>query len=94
VSISYKIFTAENEVVAKVTGTLSFGAMTAYIGNLRLNSNYVQSMNSFYDLTNCTNILGELRLLSEFADILNNSVFDHIKSKTAIVIPDNNQKNL
>jgi len=48
-------------------------------------------MNSFYDLTLCSNIDGDLNKLSEFGDLINDDMAIKNKCKTAILIPDDNQ---
>jgi hypothetical protein len=91
-SITYRIFANENIVISKVRGMITFQDMIANIHNLRDDINYSQGMNAIYSLLHCTNINGELHSLSEFCDLLNDHIAVPNKCKTAVLIPDNNEK--
>lgn len=89
--ITYRIFTNENLLLSKVQGAVTFQNIVSNIYNLRADPNYSQGMNSFYDLTLCSNIDGDLNKLSEFGDLINDDMAIKNKCKTAILIPDDNQ---
>jgi len=78
-------------LLSKVQGAVTFQNIVSNIYNLRADPNYSQGMNSFYDLTLCSNIDGDLNKLSEFGDLINDDMAIKNKCKTAILIPDDNQ---
>ena len=78
-------------MLSKVQGAVTFQNIVSNIYNLRADPNYSQGMNSFYDLTLCSNIDGDLNKLSEFGDLINDDMAIKNKCKTAILIPDDNQ---
>lgn len=90
--IQYHFFTEDSALVAWVTGKVTFKGMNDYSANLVKQTGYHHNMNSFYDLTNCNDIDGDLEHLSLFAAILNNHEAFPTPCKTAILLPQNNEK--
>ncbi len=76
----------------RVNGSINFDDMVAHIDSVARNPDFSEGMNSFYDLSDCTNITGDVRELTQLAHVLNDSEFIQNPSKTAVVVPDDNRK--
>ena len=90
--IAYSILKEEATIIARITGSLRFEHMVSYIKEIRQHPDYQQGLNGFYDLTNLEKIEGELSALSEFAEMLNDHQQVPYTCKTAIVVPDDDDK--
>lgn len=77
-------------VLAEVVGNTSFGDMKNYLHTLVNDPLYKPGMNSFYDLTKCPNIEGDLSDLSEFTKSLRDSDKSFPSCKTSILLPNGN----
>ncbi|TRY33718.1 hypothetical protein [Aliiglaciecola sp. M165] len=90
--ISYYIDTAQSVVMSKVKGEIAFSDMLKHLHTLLQDPQFRPGMNSFYDLTQCTNILGELSDLSAFTKSISDRNNDLPNSKTALLLPSGNGK--
>mgnify|MGYP000728278251 CR=1 FL=1 len=90
--IRYQIFKPDNAVVAWVNGSITFNDMLNYIKTLVQDPDFEYGMNSFYDLSKCTNIVGELTGLTGIAATLNDNETVSKPCRTAVVVPDENEK--
>lgn len=90
--IRYQIFKSDNAVIAWVVGPITFDDMLNYIKALVQDPDFEYGMNSFYDLSKCTNIVGQLTGLTGIAATLNDNETASKPCRTAVVVPDNNEK--
>lgn len=90
--ISYYIDAAQSVVMSKVKGEIAFSDMLKHLHTLLQDPQFRPGMNSFYDLTQCTNILGELSDLSAFTKSLRVNNNDLPNSKTALLLPNGDEK--
>lgn len=90
--IHYELHIEQNIVVSQVRGAITFGDMLRHVNILAHDPAYNPSMKSYYDLTDCTNIEGNLADLSNFTQGLRNNEQDLPSSKTALILPDQNEK--
>lgn len=90
--IRYKIIKSDNLILAHVIGSITFDDMLNYMKELVHHPDYQDGMNSFYDLANCSNIVGEITGLSGLAATLNDQEAIVLPCRTAVVVPDDNEK--
>lgn len=90
--ICYRIIKSEGAVFANVTGAIDFEDMVAHMDKLANDTDYTEGMNSYYDLTDCINVSGDVKALTGLVHALTNPQFIVHPSKTAVVVPDDNVK--
>ena len=88
--ISYEIDNKHNLLVARVTGEISFQQMHRYLNRLIKDTKFQCGLNSYYDLTECITIAGNLSDLCAFTQSLSfNNNTEH-NAKTALLLDANN----
>lgn len=90
--IQYKIFPEQNAVVAWLCGDVAFEHMNHYLYTLSADPDFVIGMNSYCDLSYCSDMDGGLGVANDFADRLNNEKYVVAPSRSAILLPDSNAK--
>ena len=92
VPIVYKLFPDENALIAWVKGPVTFEQIYAFVNTILQDNDFIPGMNCFYDLTQCTDIDGDLDTLSAVTQMINEP-HDSIKNaRTAFVLPEHNNK--
>lgn len=92
VPVVYKLFPEENALVAWVRGSISFEQIYTLLNTIITDDDFIPGMNSYYDLSQCTDIDGDLEVLSAFTQMLNEPNEKIKRARTAFVLPAHNNK--
>lgn len=89
--ISFTIIPQHNLVLSRISGEITFCDMRNYLKSLASDAHFRAGLNSYYDLSDCTNIVGDLADLTALTQSLShNSAI--LPAKTALLLPYGNEK--
>ncbi|WP_100658631.1 hypothetical protein [Alteromonas flava] len=90
--IYYRISKEHNALLVWVSGAISFAKAMEFLQTFLQDPNFAYGMDSFYDLSACTDIDGDLKHAAEISALVSGESMPLLPAKTAFLLPENNEK--